>query len=205
MPQVRFGKLVGEGSERFCYENLDNPNTCLKISKSGTCLQTLREVRYFRFLQKKGIAPDFIPKFYGTYTIGDQVVMEMEYFRSNDDVQAIDLREFITKAYEKDFPEIERALDKVKAEMIRTNVIVSDIRTGNIMLLLNKDKSVYRLVFIDGFGSPEFIPLPIYCPFFGRRKIERQWEKFMKKYQTEKAARLKQIRVNEELQIPGAL
>ena len=40
----------------------------------------------------------------------------------------------------------------------------------------------YRYVVIDGYGSPEWIPLPNYCRFFGRRKIQRQWRKFMERW-----------------------
>lgn len=193
MEEKRFGKLIGEGSERFCYENLDNPSTCFKISKTGTSLQTIREVRYFHFLEKKGKYPKFFPKFYGTFKKGEQLVLEQEYLRTNDQVEAVELRQFITRASETDFQKIEDFLEKTKQEMIQMNVIVSDIRTGNIVLLFNHDKSITRLVFVDGFGSPEFIPLPIYCPFFGKRKIERQWNKFMKKYHAEKALRIRQL------------
>ena len=193
MSQKRFGKLVGEGSERLCYQNLDNPNTCFKISKNDTCKQTLREVHYFQFLSQKGKLPDFIPQFYGTFTINNKIVMEMEFLRSDAENRAIELKRFITEANFEDFAQIEYWLDKVKTNMIRLNIIISDIRTGNIMLIVNKDRTIKRLVFIDGFGSPEYIPLSVYCPFFGRRKIERQWNKFMKKYQAEKELRLKQI------------
>lgn len=193
MEFTHFGRLIGEGSERFCYENPDNPDTCYKISKSGTSIQTIREIKYFNFLEKRGIYPSFFPKFYGTFKLGNQIVLEQEYLKSNTLVKAAELRQYITQASEDDFPRIENILNETKREMIRMNVIVSDIRTGNIVLLFNPDKTINRLVFVDGFGSPEFIPLPIYCPFFGRKKIERQWKKFMKKYEMEKKLRLEQL------------
>ena len=194
MKDVHFGKLIGYGTERRCYENLDNSQTCLKVSKLSACTQTQREIKYFKLLTKRGVHPNFLPKFYGSFTLKDQIGFEQEYLRSTDKLRAVTLKQYILEASQEQFLKIEHLLENIKQEMIRFNVIVSDMRTGNTLLLVDNQQKINRIVFVDGFGSPEFIPLPIYCPFFGRMKIERQWKKFMKKYQAEKAFRLEQLR-----------
>lgn len=194
MKDIRFGKLIGYGTERQCYENLDNSETCLKVSNLSACAQTRREIKYFQFLSKKGVHPSFLPKFYGSFTLANQIGFEQEYLRSTDTLRAVTLKQYILETDEEQFLEIEHFLENIKKEMIRFNVIISDMRTGNTLILIDNKQKIKRMVFVDGFGSPEFIPLPIYCPFFGRLKIERQWKKFMKKYQAEKNSRLGQLR-----------
>ena len=71
MSEYRLGKFLGRGVERFCYENLNNPNTCLKVSKKSLCKQTKREVSYFHYLNKRNIHPSFMPKFIALYETQD--------------------------------------------------------------------------------------------------------------------------------------
>lgn len=193
MTAPKLGKKIGSGTERVCYENPANPNTCLKVSKKDHSIQTLREIKYFKYLQKKKIQASFLPKFYGSYINDKYVILEQEYLRPDSKAETILLRAYIRRATKEDFIQLDQKLQEVKKEIIRLNVIISDIRTGNILLFVNQNRIVTRIVFLDGFGSPEFIPLPMYCPFFGKLKIERQWKKFMKRYNEEKATRLNLI------------
>ena len=50
MTEFHFGKLIGKGMERACYENMDNPNTCFKVSRKEHSKQTIREGAYFKYL-----------------------------------------------------------------------------------------------------------------------------------------------------------
>ena len=188
-----FGKLIGYGTERTCYENPHNPDTCFKVSRREHAKQTLREIKYFNFLKKKKISASFLPKYYGSYITKEYVILEQEYLHPNDEYSTILLREYITQATEQELFELDEILDEVKEEMIKKNIIVSDLRTGNTLLFITPSHLIHRLVFLDGFGSPEFIPLPIYCPYFGKKKIQRQWTKFMKKYKEERKVRYNQL------------
>ena len=73
---------------------------------------------------------------------------------------------------------VEDALLELKQEMLEKNIIILDLHGGNII----GDEKTLRLWVIDGYGTPEFIPLPKYSRFFGRLKIERQWSKFVLRY-----------------------
>ena len=183
--EIHLGKFLGRGMDRFCYENLDNPNTCLKVSKLDNSRQSIKEARYFKYLQKKGIAPSFMPKFVGLYTIGNDMIMEQEYFRTTEEETAIGLREYLSVASDAELEELEKELQKLKAEMIRLNVIVTDMRTTNFMVML-KDKKIEKLVIFDGYGCPELIPLAQWIPSLGKRKLEKHWKRFFGRYEAEK-------------------
>lgn len=186
VPQL--GKFLGRGVERFCYENLNNPNTCLKVSNKKLSKQTLREVAYFRFLQKKGIQPSFMPKFIQLHETNDSYILEQQYFKSNQEITVIGLREYIATASDSELEQLEQFLPKVKQEMLYLNVIVSDMRTTNF-LVISKDSTISRVIIFDGYGAPEFLHLPNICPFLGKLKIERQWKKFLRYYTVEKDKR----------------
>lgn len=188
-----FGKMIGFGTERKCLENLSNPKTCYKVSEHHSSKQSIREIKYFYYLTKRGICPNFIPKFFGHFITESYVGFEQERIQENDQFQAIHVCDYVKIASAQQLSDLEQHLARVKNEMIRLNVIVSDIRTGNTLLLIDRQtKTISRVVFVDGYGSPEVIPLAAYCPFFGRMKIERQWNKFMTKYKKEKQTALQQ-------------
>ena len=179
--EFQVGKLLGKGMERSCYENLANPLTCLKVSKKSNSKQTHKEVKYFRYLEKKGIHPSFMPKFYGLYETEENLVLEQEFFGSHDNTQVIGLREFIGEASDEQMNQLDSCLQNVKEEMLRLNVIVTDMRTTNCLVIL-ENQVVKNLVIFDGYGAPELFPIAEYSSFLGNRKINRQWKKFMLKY-----------------------
>ena len=185
---IRFGKFLGRGVERFCYENLDNPSTCLKVSKKNFCKQTKREVAYFHFLEKKNIRPSFMPKFVALHETEDSYVLEQEYFRTTGTTQVLTIQKYVSLATSEGLKVLDKLLDDVKNEMIRFNIIVCDLRTTNFLVLVEKDIPK-RVVIIDGYGSPEFIPLPNWISFLGKLKIERHWKKLMRFYNIDKSRR----------------
>ena len=184
MAERKFGALLGKGGEREVYENLSNPATCFKVSHKASCVQTKREIKYFESLRKSGLGNlPIIPKYFGSFEQGDYVGFEQEclsWSKQNDD--AILLEDYIkTDRSPECLATIRKKLEEAYALMIKHNVIISDIHPNNILLILDSKNELKRLVFIDGFGSPELIPLPQYCPFFGRLKIQRQWKKFLRR------------------------
>lgn len=192
MSEVRLGKFLGRGAERFCYENLDNPDTCLKVSKKTSWKQTRRELAYVRFLKWRGIFPSFMPKFYDLHETEDSYILEQEYFHDTNEQKVLTVHQYVLVATDDGLRVLEKLLNDVKAEMIRFNIIVCDLRTINFMVLINRKTNLpFRIVVFDGYGSPEFIPLPNWIPLLGKRKIERQWKKLMMRYEADKLERKK--------------
>lgn len=188
MADFKLGKFLGRGVERFCYENPLNPNTCLKVSKKSFSKQTRREVSYFNLLKKRNITPSFMPKFIGLHETDDSYILEQEYFRSTDTVKVFTIQKYVSLASDEGIAVLDKLLADIKQEMLNYNIIVCDLRTTNFLVLVENELPS-RVVIFDGYGSPEFIPLPNWFKCLGNRKIERQWGKFMRFYNIDKSRR----------------
>jgi hypothetical protein len=178
---VLFGEVIGKGTERVCYINKKNPKTCFKVSRRGHSKQTLREAKYFEYLKRNNVVPTFMPKYIGFYEEDDLYILEQERIGSGEHETVKTIKEFISEATEIELKQLERVLDNLKCEMIQLNVIVSDMRTTNGYVVLYKGE-IDRVVFFDGYGAPEFIPLANIFSWAGKRKIQRQWNKFLRYY-----------------------
>ena len=73
-----FGPVVATGAERICVRNLNNEFSCFKISKKIHSKETRREIKYFKFLKKRGISSSFIPSFISDFETKDEVIIEQE-------------------------------------------------------------------------------------------------------------------------------
>ncbi len=51
----------------------------------------------------------------------------------------------------------------------------------NILLRKNSETD-FDLVLIDGLGDVSYFTLPNKIPYFARKRINRRWNKFIKKY-----------------------
>ena len=174
------GPELGRGADKIVYRHLQEPGHCLKICSKNKSNATKREIEYFKFLKNRNVHASFIPEFYGAFEGDDYIGFEQECIidkkHGGQYDSAITLHNFIL-APSSNISVIMQMLDALKAEMIRTNVIVCDLHASNILHVM-KD-SCERLMIIDGYGAPEFIPLSKYTHFFGKLKIERQWNKLM--------------------------
>ena len=102
--------------------------------------------------------------------------------RPQEDLFAFRVDDFLETASTSQLAELNRFLQLLFLELRSKNIIICDLHAGNMMVYCNKEGKLKRLIVIDGFGSPEAIPLAKYIPFFGRRKMDRQWEKFKRSF-----------------------
>lgn len=176
------GKEIGYGSERKCYIKAFDPCRCLKVSKRQNSDQTVREIKYFEYLQKRGIEASFVPKFYGAFETDDYIGYEQECFliKENggtyDDVLTFD-RYILNNPNE--IKKIKIELMVLKSEMINKNIICSDLSASNVLKVRMGENN--KIVVIDGYGPSELLPLCQYVKFLGKMKMERQWDKFEKR------------------------
>lgn len=80
-----------------------------------------------------------------------------------------------------DFSSVRTGENTVRARA-RIHIIISDLHAGNMMIYCDEAGNIKRLIVVDGFGSPEAIPLAKYFRYFGRKKIDRQWAKFRRTF-----------------------
>lgn len=177
------GVMIGKGAEKKCYLNRNDPSRCLKLSKIGKSVQIRREIDYLYLLKKKNLSLSFVPKFYEGFRTSMYIGCEQECFLSKERGGicefVISLSDYIEKGYG-EIDQIKELLNSLKKEMLDNNVICCDLHGGNV-LVVKKEQEPLKLVVIDGFGAPEFIPICKYIKWFGRIKIERQWKKFEKR------------------------
>lgn len=158
------GPVLASGSERVCVQNLENPLSCFKISKFGPSRQTAREIEYFKFLKKRGVTSSFLPIFYDGYYYNGQLVIEQELIKDQpeEDLFAFRVEEFVGHATATQLEELQRYLRDLYKELTSKNIIICDLHAGNLMVYCDREGRIKRLIVIDGFGSPEAIPLAKY-------------------------------------------
>ena len=170
-----FDRYFSRGRDKVCYISERFPGKILKLSPLNKATQMIREMQYFEYLIRENNIPSFMPKFYGECSDEKHIgfVQELligEKIKPLNDIVRINYNENLSK--------VEDVILAFKQEMIDRNVIILDLHGVNIM----GNVDTLKLWVIDGYGTPEFIPLPKYSRFFGKMKIERQWKKFVFRY-----------------------
>ena len=179
-----FGPVVATGAERICVRNLKDQFSCFKISKKIHSKETRREIKYFKFLKRKGVTSSFIPAFISDFETEEEIIIEQELIADHpeQDLFAFRVEEFVADASGRQLMELEKLFQELYTELKDKNVIISDLHAGNMMIYCDKAGNIKRLIVVDGFGSPEAIPLAKYFRYFGRKKIDRQWAKFRRTF-----------------------
>lgn len=180
-----FGPVVATGAERICVRNLNNQFSCFKISKKIHSKETRREIKYFKFLKRKGVTSSFIPAFISDFETEEEIIIEQELIADHpeQDLFAFRVEEFVADASGRQLMELEKLFQELYTELKDKNVIISDLHAGNMMIYCDKAGNIKRLIVVDGFGSHEAIPLAKYFGYFGRKKIDRQWAKFRRTFE----------------------
>lgn len=181
--EINAWPILGKGGERVVRLDPNNPTQCVKLSAKMLSMQTEREADYLQELEDKGIRSKYVPAFYGCIETPTQIGVVVEAIVPGDKFDSTELlSSYIHRV--KDDPvaldDIIKRLLQAKAEMIRHNIIVSDLGPVN-MMAVTKNRRV-DVVLIDGFYVPEHIQTARLFRFFGRLKIHRQWKKFAKRF-----------------------
>ena len=174
--------LIGQGEERSCYLNPNDPGRMVKFSPIDQSTQTRREIRYFNALIKKGIPFDFIPRFYGVIREADRLGIEQEFVADEPgSIQpAPTVKEYVLQELtEEQIAEFRKAYVLLKDYLLYWNVIPANLAISNVVV--SKTPSGLRLVMVDGVGGTELLPFANWFRFFGKRKIERKWVKLTRR------------------------
>lgn len=176
------GSKLGSGAEKVVYRHNECPDRCIKICSKNNARSIIREIEYFKFLNKHQIKASFIPKFYEAFECDKSIGFIQESFIDKLNGGLFDsvslLHNYISNP-DSDLSEVLKMLDDLKNEMIRKNIIISDLHGWNFFRVVEDGRA--RLVIIDGYGSPEILPLAQYIRFLGKLKIERQWKKLYRR------------------------
>lgn len=180
--EINTWPILGRGGERVVRLDPNNPTQCVKLSSKTLAMQTEREADYLQELEDKGIRSKYVPRFYGCIETPTQIGVVVEAIVPGARFDTTEILSSYLHSIKDDpaaLTEITNRLLEAKAEMIRHNIIVSDLGPAN-MMAVSKGRRV-DVVLIDGFYVPEHIQLARRFRFFGRLKINRQWKKFDKR------------------------
>ena len=175
-------RLIGQGSERKCYQDPQNPARLIKISPKDNAKQSLREIEYYQYLIDHKVPFDHIPRFYGKFEQDGFIGVEQEMILAEpgSSEPAQRLREYLDQSpSESEIAELHIALDKLKDYLMQWSIVVSDLQISNVVIQKNEDG--IRLVIIDGLGGTELIPLSHWFKSICRQKTVRHWAKFCRK------------------------
>lgn len=171
---------IGRGDERVCYQNPDDASRCIKVSSKKKCKQSMREIRYFRYLVRREVPFVHLPRFYGAFETDSLIGIEQELIRDQSGKQPLDVRHYLKNPLSpKQQEDFWVAMADLKSYLVRYNVIPCDLVMSN-MLVLEEPGSV-RIMLIDGLGGAEVIPFSDYIRCLGRKKIQRKWERYINK------------------------
>lgn len=174
--------LLGQGTERIVFRSPKEKDCVIKLSPLNAQKQTRREIRYFRFLQKKGVPFLHIPQFKGEVKVAGYVGFKQEAVLDADGSVSRPLTAYLEEGRGVSsggilLPETKALLDELLHYLLRYNVLPCDLTSPNVLLQRGAERM--RLVLIDGVGSMNGIPIAQYIPFLGRQQIKRKWQRFM--------------------------
>ena len=174
------GREIGRGTKKICYLHRSLSDRCLKVCDKKNFKFLDREVGYQQFLKDKGRTATFMPQIFGTFSTETQVGVIEECFIDRAHGGTFDEVHFLADLLYEGHPKFHQVismLKDLKEEMVKKNIILNDLHGRNLLVVKKAD--VEKIVVIDGYGTTEAIPFPKYFKFFGRLKIQRQWDKFV--------------------------
>ncbi len=172
--------MFAKGHHRECYIHPENNNLCIKITvdKNLNARQTQREKKYYRYLEKRNISWDMIPRYYGDIMTNRGVGSVFDLISDHDGSVSKTLSYYISsnKVTEENYSSIENLLCLLKGYLIEQRIITS-MGHRNIVCQRNKSE-ISRLFIVDNIGNPDFIPLCNHNNFLAKKKIYRRWKRF---------------------------
>ncbi|MBT0721614.1 YrbL family protein [Rosenbergiella collisarenosi] len=172
--------LIAKGRHRACYQHPTNAELCIKVHLNAhDDLETIREVRYFKWLHRgheklAGIA-DYCGKVSTNLGTGyvyelvkdydGQVSKTLEHYLKNLDdtlLQAID----ISSAYR----EFKRALQRQYISMM-------NLKTYNIVFR-KESETKGHFYLVDNLGSANLLPLSYFFKSIASRMLRRKFLRF---------------------------
>lgn len=171
--------MIGKGLHRECFTHPNNSNLCIKVVVNGNQKETTREQGYYKFLERRKIAWNMLPKFHNNIetNMGPGAVFDL--IRDYNGNISNSLEYYLN---DKVFTDTNRsnlllALDKLKVYLLENNIITMPIKSKNILYQIQENTSG-TLYVVDNIGNADFFPLATYLPSFGRKKILRRWNRF---------------------------
>lgn len=169
--------FIASGRDRSCYRHPEHPDTlCIKVSPRDNT-QSKREVSYYKKLIKRNIPWDYISRYHGTEPTNLGQGEVFDYITNSDGSPAKTVRYYI-KSREINIEDMQNILSPLVDCLITNGILMKDLSDSNIVLKKVGDN--LRPIIIDGLGDT-LIGLRSHIPYFGRKQIEKSYQKMIKK------------------------
>lgn len=180
MIELQTEGMIGKGLHRECYVHPDDANKCIKVVVLRGEEETKREQAYYKLLQKQKIDWTLLPKFYGVVptSMGEGAVFDL--IRDANGEVGKTLEHYLESSIltEQNQQGLLQAIRALKTYLIEQNVMTMTIKPKNIVYQRQSDKEG-KAIIIDNIGNSDIIPISSHCRYFGRKKIQRKWDRFM--------------------------
>ena len=176
--------FVGKGNERACYIHPEDKNKAIKITYENNnrkeSKQTKLEVNYYKELEKRRMTNfKHLPKYFGEVKTDKGAGFVVELIRDFDGEVSKTFEYYLKKdgvlKYKKE-------LEEYKQYFLDNCIIFNYGMMPKNILLRKNSETDFDLVLIDGLGDVTYFTFPNKIPYFARRRINRRWDKFVKKY-----------------------
>ena len=181
MIELTESDVFGKGNHRICYRHPDDKDLCIKVVFDPTLLkrEAVREENYYRHLQKRKISWDMVSKYHGKFetTMGVGAVFDLI---TDHDGQVSKTMTHYVDSNESTDAELEKVADllvQLQAYLIKQRIFA---RLAPRNIVFQKDETgISNAFIIDNIGNTEFIPLGNYFAFIKRKKVTREWNRFI--------------------------
>ena len=172
--------LIAKGRHRACYQHPKHPELCVKVHLDPyDDLETIREVRYFKWLHFRktnlnGIA-DYRGKTPTTLGIGYVYELVRDY-----DGQVSKTLDHYLRNFELTEPRINAltsAYQEFKQTFQRHYISMMNLKTYNIVYK-RESESYGRFYLIDNLGSANLLPLSYFFTSIATRTLQRKFMRF---------------------------
>lgn len=181
MVNLEENSFIGEGAHRKCFVLPSDENLCVKVVKDGHLMETERELEYYKFLEKKGISWEMMPRYHENIETNFGTGAVFDLVRDFDGEISKDLGYYfnIEQNSREFFPGLLEAFKALEKYMYREKILTLKLKERNILYKREDEKSG-KLVIIDDIGNTELIPISSYISYFATKKIERKLSRFKK-------------------------
>jgi hypothetical protein len=167
--------FIGKGAHKKCYVHPSNELLCIKISRRYAEKIVEKEIKYYRYLQKKGIDSPIISNYHGSVETNYGKGYVFDLVRDFDGSISKSVDFYVNN--KKIHPCLIKAFQNFERNMEKDLLITRKLKERNLLYKKLNEKSG-EIVLIDDIGPSELIPVGLYSSFFAKKKIRRKIEEF---------------------------
>jgi len=173
--------MFGKGNHRECYIHPENKNLCIKVvvdTKLST-RQNLREQKYYLHLEKRRISWDMISKYHGDIPTNMGMGSVFDLVTDQDGEISKTLSDYLesNELSDQECNNLADLLHLLKVYLLEQRVIAR-LAPRNIVCQRSNNE-ISQLSIIDNIGNSHLMPICNYDNFLARRKINKEWNRFL--------------------------